>query len=79
MEQGHKVAGGDVLGKTIIFAANQRHAEFIQQRFDVGWPEHAGRTARVITHATEHAGRLIEDFTDPDSPLRVAISINMRR
>ena len=29
MTDGHKVAGGDRLGKTIIFAKNQTHAEFI--------------------------------------------------
>ena len=29
MERGIKVAGGDRLGKTIIFAQNKRHAEFI--------------------------------------------------
>jgi type I restriction enzyme R subunit len=29
MTDGQKVAGGDRLGKTIIFAKNQRHAEFI--------------------------------------------------
>ena len=50
MDKGHKVAGGDRLGKTIIFAKNQRHAEFIQQRFDIQYPEYAGHFARVITH-----------------------------
>src|SRR5699024_6798134 len=35
MSQGHTVAGGDRLGKTIIFAKNQQHAEFIQRRFDL--------------------------------------------
>ena len=34
MRQGQKVAGGDRLGKTIIFANNQAHAEFIAKRFD---------------------------------------------
>ena len=34
MERGIKVAGGDRLGKTIIFAQNKSHAEFILERFD---------------------------------------------
>ena len=34
MERGQKVAGGDRLGKTIIFAKNHEHAEFIAKRFD---------------------------------------------
>lgn len=33
MEHGIRVEGGDRLGKTIIFAQNKRHAEFILQRF----------------------------------------------
>ena len=32
MERGIKVAVGDQLGKTIIFAQNKRHAEFILER-----------------------------------------------
>ena len=28
-----KVEGGDRLGKTIVFAKNQAHAQFIEQRF----------------------------------------------
>lgn len=42
---------GDRLGKTIIFAKNQKHAEFIEQRFNANYPEHAGHFARVITHS----------------------------
>ena len=34
MERGIRVAGGDRLGKTIIFAQNKRHAEFILERFN---------------------------------------------
>ena len=34
MENGIKVEGGDMLGKTIIFAVNQNHANFISERFD---------------------------------------------
>nr|BFD66185.1 hypothetical protein HAGR004_12070 [Bdellovibrio sp. HAGR004] len=34
MTRGQKVQGGDVLGKTIIFAKNQAHAEFIEERFN---------------------------------------------
>src|SRR5260370_18900410 len=34
MERGQKVAGGDRLGKTIIFAKNHNHAQFIADRFD---------------------------------------------
>ena len=33
MTRGLKVAGGDRLGKTILFAKNQAHADFIAERF----------------------------------------------
>jgi type I restriction enzyme, R subunit len=36
---GQRVAGGDRLGKTIIFAKNNDHAEFIARRFDTNYPE----------------------------------------
>ncbi len=33
-----------------MFARNQKHAEFIVERFDKLYPEHRGDFARVITH-----------------------------
>ena len=63
MTHGHKVAGGDRLGKTIIFAKNQAHAEFIAERFDANYPHYTGEFARVITFKTEYAQTLIDDFS----------------
>ncbi len=77
MDKGHKVADGDRLGKTIIFAKNQRHAEFIQQRFDIQYPDHAGVFARVITHGMSYAQSLIDDFSQPDKAPHIAISVDM--
>ena len=77
MKDGHKVAGGDRLGKTIIFAKNQAHAEFIQQRFDVNYPEYAGHFARVITHSVTYAQSLIDDFSIKDKAPHIAISVDM--
>ena len=48
MTRGQKVAGGDRLGKTIIFAKNQDHAEFIAERFNANYPHYKGEFARVI-------------------------------
>ena len=77
MERGHKVAGGDRLGKTIIFAKNQRHAEFIQQRFDANYPEYKGLFARTITFQTEYAQSLIDQFSHKDQVPHIAISVDM--
>jgi type I restriction enzyme, R subunit len=77
MERGHRVAGGDRLGKTIIFAKNNDHAEFIAQRFDLNYPEYAGHFARVITFKTEYAQSLIDDFSVKDKAPHIAISVDM--
>ena len=77
MERGHKVAGGDRLGKTIIFAKNQRHAEFIQARFDANYPEYRGEFARTITFRTEYAQSLIDAFGQKDRAPHIAISVDM--
>ncbi len=55
MERGLKVAGGDRLGKTILFAKNQAHAEYIAERFNANYPHFKGEFARVITFKTEYA------------------------
>ena len=77
MAEGHKVAGGDRLGKTIIFAKNQRHAEFIEQRFNIQYPEYGGEFARVITHAATYAQNLIDAFSQPEKAPHIAISVDM--
>ncbi|MFW6597105.1 DEAD/DEAH box helicase family protein [Propionibacteriaceae bacterium Y2011] len=77
MVQGYKVAGGDRLGKTIIFAKSQKHAEFIEKRFNLAYPELAGRFARVITHGTPYAQSLIDDFSISDKAPHIAISVDM--
>ncbi|MGO2662068.1 MAG: DEAD/DEAH box helicase family protein [Propionibacterium freudenreichii] len=77
MERGHKVASGDRLGKTIIFAKSQAHAMYIKERFDAGWPEFAGNFASVITHSVDYAQDLINNFSNPDAAPHIAISVDM--
>ncbi|MBU9766073.1 DUF4145 domain-containing protein [Mycobacterium sp. TNTM28] len=77
MAMGHRVAAGDRLGKTIIFAKNQDHAEFIARRFDAQYPDLAGHFARVITHSNPYAQSLIDDFSIPDKAPHIAISVDM--
>ncbi|WP_426954158.1 DEAD/DEAH box helicase family protein [Muricoccus radiodurans] len=72
-----KVEGGDRIGKTIIFAKNHRHAEFIQQRFDVNYPQHKGSFARVIDFQVDYAQKLIDDFSNPAKAPHIAISVDM--
>lgn len=77
MDRGHKVAGGDRLGKTIVFAKNQAHAEFIADRFNANHPQYRGEFARVITFKTEYAQSLIEQFSQKDQAPHIAISVDM--
>ena len=78
MTEGVKVAGGDRLGKTIIFAKNQKHAEFIKERFDANYPSlDAGNFARVITHQVKYGQSLIDDFSNKAKAPHIAISVDM--
>lgn len=77
MANGLAVDGGDTLGKTIIFAVNQKHALFISERFDANYPKRKGHFARVITHAESYAQTLIGDFSSPTSGLQIALSVDM--
>jgi type I restriction enzyme, R subunit len=77
MTRGQKVAGGDRLGKTIIFAKNNAHAQFIEERFNANYPDRAGHFARVITYQTEYAQSLIDDFSVKEKAPHIAISVDM--
>ncbi|MFC6644577.1 DEAD/DEAH box helicase family protein [Granulicella cerasi] len=77
MEKGEKVAGRERLGKTIIFAKNHEHAEFIAKRFDENYPEYAGHFARVIDFKVTYAQSLIDNFSQPEKAPHIAISVDM--
>jgi len=84
MQYGVKTGGGDEIAKTIIFAANNQHAEFIAKRFDANYPKWKGHLARVITYKQDYAETLIDEFkltvppNDPTIPYcRIAISVDM--
>ena len=77
MTRGQCVAGGDLLGKTILFAKNQDHAEFIKERFDANYPHYKGEFARIITFKTEYAQSLIDSFSNKDKFPQIAISVDM--
>jgi type I restriction enzyme R subunit len=77
MTHGLKVAAGDRLGKTIIFAKNHDHAQFIAERFDINYPHLKGSFARVIDFKTEYAQSLLDDFCLADKAPHIAISVDM--
>lgn len=78
MVNGIKVAGGDVLGKTIIFAKSGDHARFIQERFNKAYPYYNGKFARVIDFKTgNYVQTLIDEFSNPGKWPQIAISVDM--
>jgi len=78
MTNGVKVSGGDRLGKTIIFAKNQKHADFIYERFIANYPAlDNGNFARVVTHTTKYAQSLIDEFSNKEKSPHIAISVDM--
>jgi type I restriction enzyme R subunit len=77
MTRGGTVAGGDRLGRTIIFAKNHDHAVFIAERFDFNYPQYKGAFARVIDFQIEYAQSLIDDFSNPAKAPHIAVSVDM--
>ncbi|HKO46491.1 MAG TPA: DEAD/DEAH box helicase family protein, partial [Polyangiaceae bacterium] len=77
MTRGQQVEGGDRIGKTIVFAKNQLHAEFIGERFDKNYPNYKGAFARVIHSKLPYAQSLIDAFSEPSKAPHIAISVDM--
>jgi type I restriction enzyme R subunit len=77
MERGIKVHGGDRLGKTIVFAQNKRHAEFIVNRFNRLYPWYKGKFAQRVTCEDNYAQTVIDKFKIPDAMPVIAVSVDM--
>ena len=77
MERGIKVEGGDLIGKTIIFAQNKKHAEFILERFNKLYPRYKGTFAQRIICDDTYAQTIIDDFKQPEKEPRIAVSVDM--
>lgn len=77
MERGIRVAGGDRLGKTIIFAQNKRHAEFILERFNKLYPQYHGTFAQRVVCDDAYAQTVIDDFKQPEKEPHIAVSVDM--
>ena len=77
MTHGHMVDGGDRLAKTILFARNHKHAEFIEERFNHHYPQYKGHFARVIDNYAKYPQSLIDDFSIKDKDPHLAISVDM--
>ena len=77
MSKGIKVAGGDRLGKTIIFAQIKKHAQYIVERFDKLYPQYHGSFAKRIVCDDSYAQSLIDDFKVAEKDPHIAVSVDM--
>ncbi|GAB2950092.1 DEAD/DEAH box helicase family protein [Hymenobacter coalescens] len=77
MQNGIKVAGGDRIGKTIIFARSHAHAKFIEERFNAQYPQYKGEYCKVIDNYETYAYDLLKKFSEKDSAPHIAVSVDM--
>lgn len=77
MKNGHKVEGGDKLGKTIIFAKNDKHADFIVEQFNELYPKYGDDFCVKITNTVNYAQDLIDKFSTKKSMPQIVVSVDM--
>lgn len=77
MTRGIKIKGGDQIGKTIIFAENKKHAQYIVERFDKLYPMYKGVFAQRVVCDDSYAQTVIDDFKVADKPPYIAVSVDM--
>jgi type I restriction enzyme R subunit len=79
MEYGLKIEGGDKLGRTILFAVNQKHAKFIVDCFTERYPAMPSGFISMIHNEVSHAQSLIDSFCDKykENNPQIAVSVDM--
>lgn len=77
MERGIKVNGGERIGKTIIFAQNKRHAEFILERFNKLYPQYHGTWASRVVCDDSYAQTVIDNFKEAEKTPYIVVSVGM--
>ena len=75
-QHGFKIDEGNKIGKTIIFAKNKKHAEYIKKVYDNLYPSRA-KEAQIIHSEISHVESLLEDFKNPNKDPQIAISVDM--
>lgn len=76
MKDGLKVDQGDLLGKTIVFAYDHKHAQMIVDRFNLLYPQYGSEYCQLIDNYVNYADDLIKKFKT-ESNFRIAVSVDM--
>ena len=77
IDNGIKDETGSLVGKTIVFAQRQDHAEHLEKLFCQLYPQYGSKVCKVIHNAIPHVDTLIKEFKKPDNDFRIAISVDM--
>lgn len=77
MTNGLKIQSGDLLGKTIIFAYNHKHAVKIVERFYALYPELGPDFCVLIDNTVNYAQTLINNFEERNKLPQIAVSVDM--
>jgi type I restriction enzyme R subunit len=79
MQHGLKIEAGDKLGRTILFAVNQKHAKFIVDCFTERYPALPSGFISMIHNEVSHAQSLIDLFCDKykENNPQIAVSVDM--
>lgn len=76
MHNGIKTNGGEVIGKTIIFAYNHKHAQMIVERFYKLYPKLPSNFCQLVDNYVNYADDLVFKFGEEPS-FRIAVSVDM--
>lgn len=76
MTNGIKTNGGELIGKTIVFAYNHHHAEMIVECFHEMYPNYPANYCQLVDNYVKYADDLITRFEE-DEEFRVAVSVDM--
>lgn len=77
MTNGLKIQSGDLIGKTIIFAYNHKHAVKIVERFYTLYPELGPDFCVLIDNTVNYAQTLINNFEERNKLPQIAVSVDM--
>lgn len=79
LEYGLKIEGGDKIGRTIIFAVNQHHADFILKCFEERYHHFPSGFMAVVHNQKSHSDSIILSFCDhhKENLPQIAVSVDM--
>jgi type I restriction enzyme R subunit len=77
VNNGIKDETGSLVGKSIIFAQRQEHAEELERVFCELYPQYGAKVCKVIHNKIPKVESLIKEFKKPGNDFRIAISVDM--